>query len=59
MLLTRHPGCGSPRNLSEKMPFSQLHSPLLSRQHFSLLGSNKDQSLFHSFHFLTLRVLSV
>lgn len=57
-LLTGHPRHGSPGSLSEKMPFSQHHSPLLARVPFSLLY-NKDQSLFHFLCLLTLNVLSV
>lgn len=58
-LLTRYPGSGSPRSLSEKMPFSLHHSPLLAREHFRLLWYNKDQSLLRFLNSLTLRVLSV
>lgn len=57
-LLTGHPGHGSPGSFSEKMPFSQHHSPLLARAPFSLLY-NKDQSFFHFLRLLTLSVLSV
>lgn len=49
----RHPGFGSPRSLSKKMLFSQHHSPLLGRGHFSLLRYNKDQSF--SFKFLDFK----
>lgn len=58
MLLTRHPGSGSPRSLSEKMPFSLHHSPVLAREHFASCGTIRT-SLFYFLNFLTLRVLSV